>query len=77
MYYTYRSEGPAQVLLIILVWIIATFKDFARDERKKFVLSYDNMCHVDNLKVAKNSQVKEMHCGWSAHMKIPPLLYYR
>ena len=75
--YTYRSEGPAQVFLIILVWMMAMFKDFARAERKKVVLSYDNMCHVDNLKVAKKPLPlpgDRIHCGWSAHMKLSPPL---
>ena len=51
--YIYRSEGPSQVFLIVIVWMIAALRDLSREERKKVVLSYDNMCHLDNLKVAK------------------------
>ena len=49
----HRSEGPAQVFLIILVWLIAAFQRMSREERRKVFLSYDNMCHVDNLRVAR------------------------
>ena len=33
--------------------MVAALRDLSREERKKVVLSYDNMCHLDNLKVAK------------------------
>ena len=48
-----RSEGPAQVFLLLLVWMTSALSHLSRVERKKIVLSYDNMCHVDNLRVAK------------------------
>ena len=51
----YRSEGPAQVFLLVLVWMIAALGSLTREERKKVVLSYDNMCHLDNLRVAKKA----------------------
>lgn len=35
------------------MWILAAFVHLTRDERKK-TLSYDNMCHLNNLRVAKN-----------------------
>jgi len=37
----------------MLTWLLAAFGDESRDEWKKVILSYDNMCHVDNLKVAR------------------------
>ena len=46
-------EGPAQVFLLILTWLISAFGDSKRDQWKNVILAYDNMCHVDNLKVAK------------------------
>ena len=49
----YRSEVPAQVFLLILTWLISAFGDSKRDQWKNVILAYDNMCHVDNLKVAK------------------------
>ena len=48
-----RSEGPAQVFLLVLTWLAAAFGNLARADGKKIILSYDNMCHLDNLKVAK------------------------
>ena len=52
-YYVNRSEGPAQVFFIVLVWMLAAFKRTSREERQQKILSYDNMCHLDNLKMAK------------------------
>ena len=48
-----RSEGPAQVFLLVLSWLVAAFGKQKRDDWRKLYLSYDNMCHLDNLKVAK------------------------
>ena len=47
---TCRSEGPAQVFLLTLTWLMAAFAD-KKGEWKKLTL--DNMCHLDNLKVTK------------------------
>ena len=33
--------------------MMAALKHLSQDERKQVTLSYDNMCHVDNLRVAK------------------------
>ena len=52
--FLYRSEGPAQVFLIVLMWMVSAFKDLTREERKSKILSYDNMCHLDSLRVARN-----------------------
>ncbi len=49
------SEGPAQVFLLALTWLVSMFGRLTRDERRRIILSYDNMCHVDNLKVARKS----------------------
>lgn len=46
-----RSEGPAQVFLLTLTWLAARFGDADRSEWRDVNLSYDNMCHFDNLKV--------------------------
>ena len=50
-YYFIRSEGPAQVFLIVLVWMLSAFASLTRKHLKKITLSYDNMCH---LKVARS-----------------------
>ena len=39
--------------MIVLVWMLAAFKRMSREERQQKILSYDNMCHLDNLKVAR------------------------
>ena len=51
--YTCRSEGPAQVFLLLLTWLIAAFGKKRREDWKKVTISYDNMCHLNNLKVAR------------------------
>ena len=51
--YAYRSEGPAQLFLLTLTWLIAAFGAKKRDEWKEVTVAYDNMCHLDNLKIAK------------------------
>ena len=49
----HRSEGPAQVFLLVLTWLIAAFGRKSREDWKKVTVSYDNMCHLNNLKVAR------------------------
>lgn len=48
-----RSEGPAQVFLLVLMWLVTQFGDKGRETWKRITLSYDNMCHLNNLRVAK------------------------
>lgn len=50
---SFRSEGPAQVFLLVLAWLVAAFKDKKREDYKDITLCYDNMCHLNNLTVAK------------------------
>ena len=49
----YRSEGPAQVFLLVLTWLVAAFGKKTREDWKKVIVSYYNMCHLNNLKVFK------------------------
>ena len=49
----FRSEGPSQVFLLVLSWLTAAFGHLSRSEWQKVIVSYDNMCHLDNLKVAR------------------------
>lgn len=51
----FRSEGPAQVFLIVLMWLITQFGSMSRDAWKKITIAYDNMCHLNNLKVSNNN----------------------
>ena len=48
-----RSEGPSQVFLIVLVWMLTALQGLSREERRQKALCYDNKCHLNNLKVAK------------------------
>ena len=48
-----RSEGPAQVFLLVLTWLIAAFGRKRREDWKRITVLYDNMCHLNNLKVAR------------------------
>ena len=50
---THRSEGPAQIFLLMLTWLVTGFGSEGREKWKEVILRYDNMCHVNNLKVAK------------------------
>lgn len=49
-----RSEGPAQVFLLVLTWLITAFGHMSRTDWKKIVFAYDNMCHLNNLRVAQS-----------------------
>ena len=48
-----RSESPSQVFLIVLKWLMNTVKDKPLETWGDIVLCYDNMCHLDGLKAAK------------------------
>lgn len=60
----YRSESPTQAFLILAVWLYRRFKT-QQDAGKPLaeiecamqstVLAYDNMCHVDSLKISKKN----------------------
>ena len=52
-FYHYRNEGPAQVFLIVLTWLISEFGYKGRDMWKQITIAYDNMCHLNNLRVAR------------------------
>jgi len=49
----YRSEGPAQVFLIVLIWLLSAIGHLPRRAWQNTIIAYDNMCHLDNLAVAK------------------------
>ena len=51
----HRSEGPSQVFLLTLTWLLAAFGKEKRERWQDIILSYDNMCHLDNLKVSKEN----------------------
>ena len=47
-----RSESPSQVFLITVSFLYEVLKDKPETEWKDIILAYDNMCHLDALKVA-------------------------
>ena len=50
----YRSEGPAQVFLIVLIWLLSAISHLPRRAWQNTIIAYDNMYHLDN-PVAKKS----------------------
>ena len=57
-----RSESPTQAFLVLILWLYRKFKPLLDavltaeqlDEKiSHTVIAYDNMCHVDGLKLAK------------------------
>ena len=48
-----RSESPSQVFLIVIHWLFETLKSVPVDRWPSVVLAYDNMCHLDSLKAAR------------------------
>ena len=51
----YWSESPSQVFLIVITWLYNTPKGIPINLWGKVVLMYDNMCHLDGLRAAKNA----------------------
>ncbi|XP_065916828.1 uncharacterized protein [Dysidea avara] len=49
----YRSEGPAQVFMLVVMWLVCQFGTKGRDAWKTLTISYDNMCHLNNLRVSR------------------------
>ena len=49
----YRSESPSQVFIITLQWLFHVLKDRPESEWKNVILCYDNMCHLDGMRVAQ------------------------
>ena len=49
----FRSESPSQAFLIMLNWLVVILKSVNPAHWSDIVLSYDNMCHVDGMRVAK------------------------
>ena len=47
-----RSESPSQVFLIVVSFLYKVLKDRPEHEWENIILAYDNMCHLDALKVA-------------------------
>ena len=50
---TFSSESCSQVFTILLVWLLRVVETIPREKWGSIVLAYDNMCHLDALKVAR------------------------
>ena len=48
-----RQESPQQVFLIVIRWLFQTIKDLPEAKWSEVVVAYNNMCHLDGLKVAQ------------------------
>jgi len=62
-FFSYRSESPTQAFLVLILWLYRKFKpledagltnDHLSERMSRTVVAYDNMCHVDGLKLAKH-----------------------
>ncbi|XP_074625879.1 uncharacterized protein LOC141884088 isoform X2 [Acropora palmata] len=49
----YVSEGPGQVFLITLQYLLKRLEGIPESQWEDVVVSYDNMCNLDKLRVAK------------------------
>lgn len=85
---TLRSESPTQAYLIIAIWLYRKFKamqDAGETEANitaamsSTTLAYDNMCHVDSLKIAKKDLPfpTPMDKAWSSVNKVIDRLHLR
>ena len=51
----HRSESPSQVFLIAIHYLMARLGSLTPEKWKEFTLSYDNMCNVDSMRIARTS----------------------
>ena len=61
MYYVFRSEGPAQVF-IILLWLFVILKKINAANWSNIFVSYDSMCHLDGMNASK--KLPAFHSPW-------------
>ena len=54
LYFLHRSESPSQIFIIVLFWLFTILKYMNPLNWGGVFLAYDNMCHLDGLKAAKN-----------------------
>ena len=61
-YHNFRSESPTQAYLVLALWLYRKFQsqleeggnnESVREAISSTCVAYDNMCHVDSLKIAK------------------------
>lgn len=49
----HRTEGPGQVFLITIQYLLQQLMDMPEEQWEDFIWSCDNMCNLDKLRVAK------------------------
>lgn len=54
-YISVRSESPSQAFLFLLEWMLAILKDIPDGQWGDIFIAYDNMCHIDGMKVAQKA----------------------
>jgi len=54
LHFFFRSESPSQVFIIVLSWLFVILKSLNPANWSKVFVAYDNMCHLDGLRAAKN-----------------------
>ncbi|XP_022111569.1 uncharacterized protein LOC110990776, partial [Acanthaster planci] len=65
----YKSESPSQVFIILLSWLRTYCQQIPPDDWTKMAIVYDNMCHLDNMVVAR----KPLPLSWPwSHMWMYP-----
>ncbi|XP_038066277.1 uncharacterized protein LOC119736303 [Patiria miniata] len=50
----YKSESPSQVFIILLSWLDVLLQSIPPSEWSNIAVVYDNMCHLDNMVVARS-----------------------
>ena len=75
----YKSEGPTQVALIMIRFLQLFFKGKSTKEFENFFLSYDNICHLDELKLLRDKLALEppFDIVWNKINKIIDPLHLR
>ena len=43
-----------QVFIILLHWLFENLSSIPEDQWSEVIIAYDNMCHLDSLRIAKN-----------------------
>ena len=84
----FRSESPSQAFLILILWLYRKFQplidngistEVVEEMISSTILAYDNMCHVDGLKVAsKNLPFQApLDKAWLSLIKVIDKLHIR
>lgn len=74
-----RSESPSQVFLIVVSFLYEILRHKPEEDWHDIILAYDNMCHLDSLRVANEKlPLPEPYCNmWLKITKIIDSLHIR